>query len=676
MDARSSGIQTAGMPIGRVALRVLAMLVAACVVAMAAAGVAKADTQVRGIDSQGTGGALAGDIEVAEAWGYEPGDTIYVRVKQNRKVIADNEAVKLTDGDATPYGVITLSIDGFHEKLLKDGGYTIEVKAGRTADSAVLYSGSLYGVYAQIDGKDVLIGMRTLASGESRGYSAPSTLYIGGATYNLQGAASGSDPSDAGALYYKYKKGGAATDVTATVKYVDYKTGDPVDTDEFTVGSEVVYRTIRGIDGDFEANGAHYRSVCGIADADGQVAFQNPGRTSITVNCFEVDLDESSSYTATIQMVQASKAGNIIASDQVDVKGPYTYTVPATIYKTETVDGERTMATYTLAEGQEQVLDLALLHEAGAKAQTFQVVYDRTANPNEVDVTFHLLDGTQEPGADDRLIDTDEQAVSAGDPTALPPATVSRDGVTYKISGTPSDYAYDYADRTTRAPSVNVYYVPEGYEADGDYTVTVNYVNYANNAVVGSQEFTSSPDDTGDVTIETPESFQTGSTEYIRLDGQDNLVHSYYSRNETYTVYYRDADDTLAPKSVSQVRVVYDRDATTTTRTTAATATGTAGNTSANTRLNAPGTYTTPGGDGGNGTLTNRRGQDTTTERITDDTTPLAQNGGSQATDDNGGSAGGIDGGLIAGIVAALAVALGLILFFVRRLNRDESAEA
>lgn len=703
----------------RTAKRIMAVLCAAVIASFAFAGSAFADTAVHGADFHGTGAALdAGNVDVLNVDGLE-GDTIFLTVFHDKKPIARNLPYTLgekgtsTEGKATQAGVATLDIAGFNPSDF-NGAYTIEARDSR-AGGKVLYSGTIYGVYADLPGVDPkdakLIGTRTVSDAEiNRSFDPPETLVDGGQTYKLTGKSTGK-----GAIHYEYEKYNQAKTVDGVLAFVDGS------------GNVVAKKTYPGIaSGEkleltYNDKNPQHRIPAVVTGEDGlyrtvffgnKVVFENPGAVSYKMYCTKVtDIDQALAgyYVAIIKLVD--ETGAVIASDSVNVTGNFTYTAPTNIYKkeTETSIGQPAVVTYTVKDGQDVLHLSAAENVEGERTKTYTIEYTKQDpdQPTAV-VTYNLIDGSKRVGESGRKLGTQQVTVDLDNPTATPSATIDANGTTYKLVGEPTEY--EYTIRTQQVPSINAYYVPEGYEPPGPYEVTVNYVNYLTDQVVESHAYTSDPNETGALVIETPKTFTSDGVDYIRLDGQEDAIeHSYYSGIAAYTVYYRDKNDTLSSGTViNTIRVVYrDGGASSTTTTTNATTTtdgrttttinpvvaaddDTAGglaadgaatadndNTPQNMQLNNDRTYNVIDGDGGNGTMTNESGVDSNTERIEDSETPLASGFDKGGTSTAASSLSGMAQWMLpVGIVLIVVIIAAAGVMVIRRRKNDEANEA
>lgn len=648
---------------------------------------------VSGADYYGNGAVEAGStVSVLTVDGLSE-DTIYIQVERNGRIIGDRLAYEFgmtdnTQGGSTETGtdrggVVSLNIDNL--KLDGTSTYTVTAYADRE-ETQKLYSGTIYGVYAKLsNGTEQLIGAHTGDVSSTLTYNPADKLYVNGTSYALESAT----PEISGTkITYSYASYVESASATGTITYVDVN-GEVIDTTSVTGVTRSESKTIdvpavvtKTIDGQ-----THYFRTVFFRN---QLTFTNPGQLNYTIACKYMGSQaqaESGYYKAIIRAVDQDN--NVVFTDTANISGKYYYTMPSVIYKQ--VNGQ--VYTYTISNASAAALEFDT-DTTTSGAKTVDVTYTRAAvDAAETTVTYNLIDGTKGVADPARSLGVSTVKVNAENPTALPEEAITVDGTKYVIAGGAAKYAYTRGD--AGYPVVNAYYLPEGYTpSEGSYTVTVNYVNFLTNEVLKSENFTSNETDNYDYTFTSEESFDLNGKSYVRLAGQENAIeHSYYSGIETYTVYYRDVNDTYTSGTViNTIRVVYvpgttgtttttNGGTTTTVRNTAATtgagaAAGTgAGTTAANAAtLNASGTYNVLDGEDNNQTLTNEAGADSNTERIDDDETPLAQ-GLSGAGEEAGTSESGLPSwALPAGIAAAAAVAAGFGVFFWKRRNNNDTS--
>ena len=599
------------------------------------------------------------------------GETVYFTAKDGNKPLA--EYLPHTLGETVDDGEDAVDVfsatftGGVSEAKLKDGSYTVEAwdKRGGTK----LYGGAVYGVWARFfgaSGSEVtqLIGARTVSDSGSFDFVPPTVIYSGKQAYKL--ASSTPDVQDKLA-YYDYEAFDPEDTVDGQINYVD-KDGSLLKVDTFPVSTDGS-KTTRAIPATIDAeNGNRYRT---LAFTDSVTAVY-PTQTSFTVQCAYM---RPAAYVAIIKMVDDK--GAVIATDTVNVDGKFNYTAPRTIYKNERVKGESRVVTYELADDEEWPLDAiadAPLVVNGERKITIK--YDKKPlQDDQVEVTFNWIDGRENPDVANRVLGSQTKTVTKDNPTAAPDESIEQGDTSFVLAGDVSDYTYTYGSGKT--PVIDVYYVPEGYNASAPYDVTVNYVNYVTGEVIRSESFESMAGSIL-VPIDSPTEFEADGVSYIRLDGQDGgIYHNHYSGMKTYTVYYRDVNDTLHENVVIERTRVITRSggggAVTTdaegNRVTGASATG------ATTYVSLDPTtgYNVIGGSG-NGSLVNDQGQDSNAERTDDNGSSSAQSDGtSTVPTDEGGL---IVGGIAAAVVAAIAAIGALIWWFVSGRRRNDENEA
>ena len=662
----------------RTAFRALVVFATAIAATFALTGSAFAAT-VHGADYQGSGATVeSGQINVLNVDG-SAGETVFLSVLVGNTAIAKNLPYTVGEnakaGDESSWaGVATLDIDGLNLEGLAgtdpNTTYSVEAYDSR-ANGTQLYKGTLYGVYADLpDGTTKLIGTRTVNASEAgaRAFNAPDTVFVNGHTYRQAGA-----PTGEGALHFPYAEYDEATTVDGSIKYVDSK-GAVVSSSKVPGLAYGEERTVDIPAVVVSDKGDVYRTVF-FKDS---VTVKNPGSTSYTVYCTqmaEADKALAGYYVATIQMVDEN--GRVIATDSVNVTGNFVYTAPASIYKTEEqADGRPAVVTYKI-NGSQTLYFSAAADDITGRTRTVQVKY--STEPLEqasTRVSFNRFDGSKRANEKGRSLGTETAVVDEANATALPAETIEANGTTYHIVGSPSDYAYSF--RSGAMPSVNVYYLPEGYHASESYEVTVNYVNYVTGDTVESHTYTSEPNTTSALEIETPETFSANGVDYVRLPGQEGVIeHNYYSHIPSYTVYYRDVNDVLTSGTViNTIRVDYvdgpgggglgdGTGATTAADAAAADAQAL--------QLNDGRTYNVFDGEGNNGLLTNESGVDSNTERIEDNETPLASGFDKGATSSAASSLTQLGAwALPIGIGLAVVIAAVAVITILRRRKDDD----
>lgn len=416
------------------------------------------------------------------------------------------------------------------------------------------------------------------------------------------------------------------------------------------------------------------------------------GQIDFTVLCRTYPNGEKGEYTAVIQYVDQDD--KTIWQDRVTVSENYIYMLPQTFVHTSNVTNEDGVAQqqtdyYTRAKETEEYLYFCPGDAGTDKERTYVVKYEVMDQTREVTWTIQNLaisiaeDGswTSTPIGEDQTY-----TVQPGETVTHNPKAITYNGTTYVP--VQDEYTYTYGDTNLLQ---QVYYTPDGYVPNVSYTVTLQFVNIANNNVLQSQSVMVNPG--ADTEITCPAQFTAGGNTYVRLGGQsDTYRHSYYSPKRTYTIYYRDVNDTLYANTVitnietvtterTETGVTYIEDVTSAMAGAVAggTATGVAYATGP-----AAGTGITGITDDTTGMnqAVNEEGQDLAEEReeqIAEGETPLAQAPGSDAAPEesigeNDTAKAGVSTALVTGgTIAALVVAAVLIVLIVTQRKRNRS---
>ena len=678
---------------------------------------ASAETlKVSGTDYVYSEGKDAGGIDVLTVTGQK-GQMVYVNLTEKSaggdRVLASHLAYTLddpsgeTDANGDTVGVV--SIDVSPQALVNSGStYAIEVFADR-AETTSLYSGTISMLYAKYgDGAPEPLMVRTLSQDEKRPMEVPQTMNRNGATYKLTSP----DPTDVdGKLTYAYAlSDDIANEIQAHVTYYAEGTDTAIKTDAVTLQKgESSTLEVPAI---VSANdGKLYRTLF-LSDS---LTVAYPGVSEYAVMCHELNDswgNVGSFFEAKIQYVNTS-GESLGVADSVIVNKDYTYTAPTYLYVTE----NGTVKEYVLKDQSTAKLTLSPGQAEGT--QTFEFVYDVLPDTAERTWTVILENGSVSPTDPNRVIDRITYRGAPG--TTVEHKTQQELTVSGKAyiptAQAQQTYSHTFGVADAEVEQV-IYYVPKDYVPPEAYDLTVKYVNIANNEVIDSQTYTASPSMRADLELVSPESFSKNGVEWVRLDGQEMPIrHGFYSPAREYVVYYRDINDDLhATTVIRNVRVVYvdeqgntvsrpttvvDNGTTTTTGATttaggtpadagtteggatpadagtatdagAATGAGTTADGGAATVAGPTDTGLPTGGnlvaiDGAEGqTTVGQDGTDLATQRIEDDTTPLA------GPSSNNGSPN--QAALIGGISAAVAAALGIVLFFVFKRRKQNKA--
>lgn len=692
-------MSTSSASVRRIAAAVAAACALALCLAMTGVSAHAAGLTISGADflyswaggSQADEDTTGDTVDVLSVSGAQ-GDTVFFKVTKGDATIADHMAYTLGSegqtGEGDFAGLASLKFAG---GLDTGATYAVSVYADRE-ETSLLYTGSMRAVFAQIDGIDqpVAIGFRTTSAGESRAFAVPQTISLkqGDASVTYQLATDTDQPISEDPYTYYYAPVDDASTYTATISYVD-ENGKPITTDTYDSIPVSENRTVeikQFVSSDDGAN--YYRCL----DWSPTVTFSASGTRSLVVSCKQVDASYASQqgfHVAVINYVYVDADGNqkLITSDKVTVANTTYYKVPdvinlgqgerKNIEDTEESKKYGYVATYRLSGDQDSRLGtdhyLVLQPSDSSNDVTVNYAYDETG---PVEWTVQCV--YKDPQSGKSIILNDDESPQEVERTIgaykeYEAHDIPKDGTTYVPADGYKTYKYVYGSDETPL-TTTIYYVPSGKKPNvQDYTVTINYADYATKKVITSKQVTISLSH-GDYALETDDQFSLGGVTYVRLAGQEQpLRHSFYAGPATYTVWYRDINN-VADRNVrvTRVNVVYlpGTNAAATTNGTAGgtattgavgTGTGAAAGTTATTAIPTTDNGLAAVGDGTTSTLVGGDGTDLNTERITDEQTPLA----SGAPDSTQSAGLGVAQGV--GIGAAAAAACLLILFLVRR---------
>lgn len=549
--------------------------------------------------------------------------------------------------------------------------YSIRVYTGRAAnDSNTVATATMAGIYARLNGdpeQDVLIG--SVVNGTAAGGIEPPPTYYDQVTdtdYNLVSESMQYD----GTKYYAEYEPYVPTPLDGSITYVDNQ-GNILKTDTIVnitpdhtgdTPKEVVLVN-RFLVQDGEQDLYYYPTVPIVrADYYGQIDF--------VVLCNAYASTEGETGLVKIHFMSNGKK---VWGDEVNLTTTtYLYTVPESFVQIDAESGKATQ--YTLKDGNQLNEYHQLVLVPGRAESDYYFEYEATAADEVISWNLILMDGTTNTRLGAETMDVE------------PGETVEFDAAAHAPAGyVPSQETYTYTYGGENLVQY-VYYTPDGYVPTESYTVTLQFVNIADGAVLQSESVMVNPG--ADTEITCPAEFTAGDNTYVRLGGQsDTYRHSYYSPKRTYTIYYRDVNDTLYANTIitnietvtterTETGVTYVEDVTTVTGGTVtgpAYATGPAAGTGI--------TGITDDTTGMNQAV-NEEGQGLAQEReeqIAEGETPLAQSPGGETTPeesitDNDTAKSGLSTALMTGgTVAALVVAIVLVVLIVVQRKRNRS---
>lgn len=531
-------------------------------------------------------------IDVLAVVGQE-GDAVYVNVDRNGHPIASHLPYQLgnaeQDENGQFVGVMNINMNKSFDANSK---YTISVYRDYE-ETDLVYQGQIstvYGIFCSdansTQGEKVAIMLRTMGKSDPR--SMPETVVYEGNAYKHDGEIDG--------IYRYVLQGQIADTLEGSIKYYDVRSGETIKEDPFTISKEEGTKELH-VDSIVTlqaGDGNHYYRSMQLTDS---VTARYPGQTSFSIPCAELDNQWGAGgqpYMARFKYVDVAGGelnDSIGLLDKLTVTKEYSYVPPELLF----IKNGDQVEYWQLVTGAGQTApmdeDNAIVLSPSADGEgltpdgykDISIAYkklDETANARW---TVRLENGTVGMGQPGRLLQSSQivvepKGVGTFDVPEYLMGTDS-DGNTVRlvpVAGTDKTLTYKW-DAHDLLPTSTVYYVPEGYEANEAYDVTVRLVNIADNSVIREVTRQMTPDYiTNRAYLEFPAdeyfpaTFTEGSTNYVRLDGQgETISHNYYNydvdengnKSKVYVIYYRDANDNTHKDTVVRtVRVVYDDD--------------------------------------------------------------------------------------------------------------------
>ena len=491
---------------------------------------------VTGMDYYGTVAANQ-PIDVLSIAGSED-EKLYVDIYEGDVLVAKQYEWTLHQSGGAKAGVLQLNTP-----LLSASGidtYKIEVFSDQNETQSV---GTWYlkAITATLKdtGEQVVIGVRSYNSSEdARVYHYASAVEIDGKSYQRVAVGDGT---------YVYQAYDPTTAITGTITYVDeqgnvipYTGGNVVDGVQSVEGITSVYtdadplvvnlQTIFNVQ-DNSGKTIIYRALSNT----GTVSMSYPGKTEYTIQCRKIASADSSTgfYEARVQYYCGTK---LLFTDKITINQLHYYTLPSAFFMR--ADGVVTQ--YTLSSSNNVItMDPLDADDVQAGVKTFKVYYDAAVPTDPVTWTVRKVNGVTGETFDTVTF----EGINSGETKTFTPEDETLSDGTKLVPFNPDAVSFTYGDVNV----TTVYYVPEGYVPDEAYNVTLRYVNIADNSVIDSTTVAIDPANNKDTAVGPgPVQFDKNGVTWVRLDGQGAaFAHNYFNKSRTtYTVYYRDIDDT------------------------------------------------------------------------------------------------------------------------------------
>ena len=385
-----------------------------------------------------------------------------------------------------------------------------------------------YEVVYDIAGSASVEATGTVMNGESFTYTAPAEIEQNGTIYQLASADTLLIHYGQGTYRFTYEPYNPDAKL-ATVTYADEK-GNVLQTVSGYVGFYDEQDLVFAIPATLNIDNRSYTKV----DLVNQITvnFDSP-QLNYTVTYRADDAVNTDPYSVRVQYVDSATGSVIgedfltVTADDIAADAVITFTVPAEIQTTSA----GAVTYYSLADGETGVIE----HSASDYGTAYTVSYSQIGADEPYTWSVRLIDT-----ATGSVIRTDDQTVDPGTSAVYEPETqITVNGTAYVLDpGMSNRYVHEYADSSR---ILYVYYNEEGSPALQDYDLTIRYRSVTTDEVIFETTQTASA--TQASVIAAPENYTVGDTEYVKLQGQDDVDHEFYSPQRTYTIYYRDVND-------------------------------------------------------------------------------------------------------------------------------------
>lgn len=260
---------------------------------------------------------------------------------------------------------------------------------------------------------------------------------------------------------------------------------------------------------------------------------------------FNIDYNDTQSLSRSfVYKVKDTDGAYTVAVNYVDEDNKVLATRTFTVNGRQVVFSAPTV--FAVTEGNKTVYyqikdekDAVITHNPDDSTRTYTIQYVNAANVG-ASYSWYIM---QYDASDNKCLGVIKKEVKKGKTVTFDPSTDNTING-YTVNGNFEDkLSHTYGD----ANHVSyVYYDPEGYHNTTDVpdkTVTVNYVDIAAKSILKTAQVNLNK--TEDTLISFDDSFDLNGIHYVRVDGQlASTEHNYYSPRTTYTVYYRDINNT------------------------------------------------------------------------------------------------------------------------------------
>lgn len=271
------------------------------------------------------------------------------------------------------------------------------------------------------------------------------------------------------------------------------------------------------------------------------------GNTVYTTDVKRVSVDyynNKSLSSSVVYKVKDTNGAYSVAVNYVDEDDKVLATRTFTVNDRQVVFSAPTV--FAVTEGNKTVYyqindekDAVITHNPDDRTREYKIQYVNAANTG-ASYSWYIM---QYDASDNKCLGVIKKEVKKGQKVTFDPSSDNTiNGYTVNDNfKEPLSHTYGDANHVSY-----VYYDPEGYHNTTDVpdkTVTVNYVDIATKSVLKTEQVNLNK--TEDTPISFVDSFDQNGIHYVRVDGQlASTEHNYYSPRTTYTVYYRDINNT------------------------------------------------------------------------------------------------------------------------------------
>lgn len=177
-----------------------------------------------------------------------------------------------------------------------------------------------------------------------------------------------------------------------------------------------------------------------------------------------------------------------------------------------------------------------ITHTSGDSTKSYTVLYDKSAEQLPYNITIKFVDAVS-----GTVISTITEKVDVKSTVNVSlPGTVNYSGNTYQLaSGQGTTVKHSYGDSKTE------YYINYNKLGEQDltpYNITIKYVSVSDNSTLYTTTRQATIGNT--ISIPAPATYSANGKEYVLLAGQSAATHEFESARRTYTLYFRDINDT------------------------------------------------------------------------------------------------------------------------------------